>query len=107
MAVYFLVVGGTPSASGLMETGSGLAVDFAVAGRQGHSASIGNGTDTAIAVTHSLGTRDVNVQVYDNTTFETVIPDVVRTSTSVVTLTFATAPTTNQYRVVITIVRGN
>ncbi len=105
MAVYFLVVGGTPSASGLTEGAGGLSVDFAVAGRQGFVTDIGNGTDVSIPVTHSLGTRDVNVEVYDNSTFETVIPDVVRTSTSVVTLTFAAAPTSAQYRVIVTVVK--
>lgn len=106
MAVYFLVVGGTPSASGLYETGSGLAVDFAVAGRQGYVTTIGNGSSTAITVTHSLGTRDVNVQVYEvGTPYETVIPQVKRDTTNSVILTFATAPSTNQYRVVVTVVK--
>lgn len=66
-----------------------------------YAALIGNGASTSIAVTHSLGTRDVVVCVYDATTYEEVIPDIVHTSTSVVTLTFAIAPTTNQYRVVV------
>ena len=41
------------------------------------------------------------VVIYDNSTYEEVITDVVLTSTSVVTVTFATAPTSNAYRVVI------
>lgn len=66
-----------------------------------YAADIGNGSSTSIAVTHSLGTLDCTVQVYDNSSGETVIPDVTRSSTSQVTLDFATAPTTNQYRVVV------
>lgn len=62
---------------------------------------IGDGSSTSIACTHSLGTRDVTVTVYDATTYAQVITDVVMTSTSVVTVTFAVAPTTNSYRVVI------
>lgn len=62
---------------------------------------IGDGSTTAIAVTHSLGTLDVLVQVFRKSDGVEVICDVTMTSTSVVTLTFATAPTTNQYRVVI------
>lgn len=66
-----------------------------------YSATVGDGSTTAIAVTHNLGTRAVAVEVYDASTFETVIVDVVRTSTTVVTLTFATAPATNAYVVVV------
>jgi hypothetical protein len=63
--------------------------------------TIGDGSTTAIAVTHSLGTKDVAVQVRDVATDNHVFPDIANTSTSVCTLTFAVAPTTNQYRVVI------
>jgi hypothetical protein len=48
---------------------------------------------TSIAVTHGLGTRNVLVEVYDNTTYETVLLDtVVRTNTNTVTLTASQAP---------------
>jgi hypothetical protein len=63
--------------------------------------TIGDGAATAIACTHSLGTRDVHVTIYDASTFAEVIADVVHTSTSVVTITFATAPASNAYKVVI------
>lgn len=53
------------------------------------------------AVTHSLGTKDVIVQLYDTVTSETVYADVVRTSTSVVTVTFGNAPA-NSIRVLVT-----
>ncbi len=106
MAVYFLVVGGTPSESGLTEGVGGLSVDFAVVARQGYVTTIGNGTDEAIVVTHNLDTRDVSVEVYEVASpFESVVPQVQRTSTNTVTLTFAVAPTTNQYRVVVTPVK--
>jgi hypothetical protein len=53
--------------------------------------------------THNLGTRDVTVQVFaTGSPYNQVECDVDHTSTSVVTLTFATAPTAGQYRVVIT-----
>jgi hypothetical protein len=57
--------------------------------------------DTSVAITHSLGTRDVIVQVYDASTYEQVEVDNVRTDTDTVTLVFAVAPTSNQYRYVI------
>ena len=51
-------------------------------------------------VTHSLGSKDVIVQLYDVTTFETVYADVVRTTTAGVTITFAATPT-NSVRVLV------
>ena len=65
------------------------------------SATIGDGTLTQVPVTHNLGARDVSVQVYDSSTFDTVECDVVRTSTSVVTLGFTAPPAAGAYTVVI------
>jgi cytochrome bd-type quinol oxidase subunit 1 len=48
-----------------------------------------------------LGTLDVVAQIAEVSTGDTVYADVARTSTSVVTVTFAVAPSTNQYRVII------
>jgi len=67
----------------------------------GYAANVGNGTNTSYALTHNLNTRDVIVSVYDNTTYEEVVTDVVLTSTTVVTVSFNVAPATNAYRVVI------
>ena len=53
--------------------------------------------------THNLGTRDVTVAVYANSSpYGEVEVDVDHTSTNAVTLTFASAPTAGAYRVVIT-----
>jgi hypothetical protein len=65
------------------------------------SATIGNGTNTSFAIAHNLGTRDVVVNVYDNSAYDTVEVDVVRTDTNTVTVTFTVAPATDAYRVVI------
>ena len=54
----------------------------------------------AQTVTHNLGTKDVFVQVTDSSDNE-VLVDVVKTSTSVVTLTFAGTPVADTYRVVV------
>jgi hypothetical protein len=67
----------------------------------GAVANVGDGESIVFAVTHNLASRDVIVQVYDNATYDTVYVDTVRTSVNVVTLTFATAPASNAYRVVI------
>jgi len=53
--------------------------------------------------THNLGTRDVVVAVYTNSSpFAEVEVDVDHTSVNAVTLTFASAPTAGAFRVVIT-----
>lgn len=59
--------------------------------------------DTAtVAITHSLGTKDVMVEVYDVSTGDTILIDVVeRTSTSVLTLTASSAPPATDWRVLI------
>ena len=79
------------------------AVETCVGTGLNYAANIGDGSATSYAVTHALGTRDVIVQVYDNTTFDTVICDVVRTSTTVVTLSTTTALATNAARVLISV----
>ena len=65
------------------------------------TSTIGNGSLTQIPVTHNLGSRTVVVNVYDSATYDTVECDVVRTSTSVVTLGFTVAPAAGAYTVVI------
>jgi hypothetical protein len=67
----------------------------------GFAANVGNASATSFALTHSLGTRDVTVLIYDNATYEQIYADVVMTSTTVVTVSFATAPASSAYRVVI------
>lgn len=63
---------------------------------------IGNGALTTIAVTHNLGTRDAHVVVYRNSgNFDEVDVEVQHTDANTVTLVFETAPTTNQFRVVV------
>jgi len=65
------------------------------------TSTVGNGSLTQIPVTHNLGSRTVVVNVYDSATYDTVECDVVRTSTTVVTLGFTVAPAAGAYTVVI------
>jgi len=67
------------------------------------AANFGDGTSISYVITHNLGTRDVNVVVYRNSTpWDEVICDVAHTSTNTVTLSgFTIPPTTNQFRVVV------
>lgn len=63
--------------------------------------TIGDGSTTAITVTHSLGTRDVIIQLYDASSYDTVYADVVRTTADTATITFATAPATDDIKVLV------
>jgi hypothetical protein len=65
------------------------------------SASLGDGSATQFDLTHNLGTDDVQIEVYDNTSKESVIVDAKRQSSNVVRLNFNTAPTSNQFRCVV------
>lgn len=69
--------------------------------------TIGDGSATAYTIDHNFNTRDVVVQVIDiasgsDTQYETVYADVKRNTVDQVTVTFASAPASNAYRVVIT-----
>ena len=62
----------------------------------------GDATTKNFTITHNLGSRDVIVQVYDGTSYDEVIVDITRTSTSAVTIGFASAPATGTtYKVVV------
>ena len=64
--------------------------------------SIGNGSATSYTVNHALATRDVTVQIFDNASpYAQVEADVEHTDSNNLTIKFATAPTSDQYRVVV------
>jgi hypothetical protein len=71
------------------------------------AAGILNGSSTFAAtitanatVTHNLGTKDVIVQLYDVTTFDTVYADIDRATTNTVGVSFGATPT-NSVRVLV------
>lgn len=67
-----------------------------------YATDVGDGAATAYVITHGLGTRDVVVSVHESATpWAEVIVDVEKTSTNTVTLRFAVAPTSAQYRVTV------
>lgn len=66
------------------------------------SQAIGNGSNTSFAVVHNFGTRNVVVQVFDSSSFDTVIADVIRTDTNTVTVQFSAAPSSGAFTVVVT-----
>ena len=87
--------------TGITVNGSGINIDTSVVVTK-YAASIGDGSSTSYTVTHNLGTKDVQVTVYDNSSpYAEVVVDVQHTSTTAVTILFSVAPTSNQYRVVV------
>jgi hypothetical protein len=66
-----------------------------------YSVSIGDGSATSYTVTHNLASRDVHVTVYNASTYDEVLTDVTHTTTDTLTIVFATAPSSNAYRVVV------
>lgn len=86
--------------TGISISGNVLAIDTAVVARK-VAANVGDGSAQSIAVTHNLGTLDVQVQVVEVATGATVECDVTRNSNNQVTLGFAVAPSSNQYRVLV------
>ena len=65
------------------------------------TSTIGNGTLTSFDVVHNMDTYDVQVQVYDSSTYENVECGITRSSVNQATLTFAVAPASGAYKVVI------
>jgi hypothetical protein len=66
-----------------------------------YAANIGNNSAVTYTVQHNLDTRDVIVQIYDNTTYDTIHADTVRTDADNVTITTVTALGTNAARVLV------
>lgn len=87
--------------TGITVNADDVAINTAVVVRK-YAVAIGDGSTVNHVVTHNLGTQDVTVAVYLNSgTFEEVLTDIEHTSTNTITVRFAVAPTSNQYRVVV------
>lgn len=71
------------------------------------SFDVGDGSSTSIALTHSLGTRDVIVQVHQKSSpYAMILVYHECNSTSQVTLVFNTAPSLNEFRATICAANG-
>lgn len=67
---------------------------------QKYVSNVGDGSSTSIVITHNLNSQDVVVTVREVASpYNAVYPDIQMTSVNTITLIFATAPSTNQYRV--------
>lgn len=99
------VAGATISAvaaagGGVQVVAGGIQLDASIAARKA-SANVGNGSATAIAVAHNLGTQDVAVSLRETSSQAAVLVDWVATDVNTVTLSFAAAPASNAYRVTV------
>lgn len=68
-----------------------------------YAATVGNGSATSFTVNHNLGTQDVQVSIRENASpYAIVYADVQISNTNAITVLFASAPTSNQYKVIVT-----
>ena len=74
--------------------------DAAIAGFK-YATNVGDGTAKYFDLSHNLGSLDVVVSVVERATGEDVMTDVKRLDANSVRVTFASAPSSEQYRVVI------
>lgn len=86
----------------LTGTSTSLAVTPAGLSARSFVTTIGDGTNTSYTVVHSLGTRDLIVQLYDASSYDTVYADVTRTQLNELSIQFTNAPASNDIRVLIT-----
>lgn len=94
---------GINNGAGLTFSAGALTLDSSNGyGVRKYAVSIGDGSATSYTVTHSFGSKDTTVQIYDNSSpYAQVEADVEHTTGNAVTIKFASAPTTDQYRVVV------
>ena len=102
--VQFSGAGQIIASTGLAKSGNTLALDTANGyGVRRTGVDVGDGSATSYLITHNFGTRDVAVQLrLSSGTYAQVLCDVEYTTINAITLRFASAPTTNQYHVIIT-----
>ena len=68
-----------------------------------YAVTIGNGSTTSFTITHSLGTTDVAVSIREaGSPYSFVFADVAVSTENAIKIDFATAPASNQYRVIVT-----
>ena len=96
------VTGALPVANGGTASTTAAAARTALGAVGKFAQAVGDGSTTSIVVTHNLNTQDVIVELYSATTpFAVVGVEIDITSVNTVTLVFAVAPTSGQFRVVV------
>jgi hypothetical protein len=94
---------GINNGTGLTFAGGALVFDTANGyGTRKLAFNVGDGSATSYTVNHALATRDVTVHVYENASpYAQVEADVEHADSNNLIIKFASAPTSNQYRVVV------
>jgi hypothetical protein len=94
---------GINNGTGLTFSGGALVFDTANGyGTRKLAFNLGDGSATSYTVNHALATRDVTVHVYENASpYAQVEADVEHADSNNLIIKFASAPTSNQYRVVV------
>lgn len=88
--------------TGLTFDGSGNIVAASGYGVRKYATSIGDATATSFQIDHEFGTKDVTVQVFQNSAdYGQVEVDVEHTHVDYLTIKFAAAPALNEFRVVV------
>lgn len=93
-----------PNAVTDAEVAAGAAIDVSKinGAMRRYATTIGDGAATLFTITHNLGTRDVQVQVYDAADpWDDIFVGAERTTINTVTVRFGAAPATNSRRVVV------
>jgi hypothetical protein len=86
---------------GILATSTtGVGIDTSIVARK-FSLLVGDDLNTTFEISHGLDTLDVQVQVYDATTYENVECGIKRTTQAKVEVSFATPPLLGAYKVVI------
>jgi hypothetical protein len=87
--------------TGISVAADAVAVDTAVVVRK-YAETIGDTSTTQFTITHNLETEDVTVAVrYASGTKEMILTDWRTTSSNAIRVDFATAPATNEFRVIV------
>ena len=91
------------TAEALAGSDSSRAVTPAGLAARSFTTTIGDNSSDDIAVTHSLGTRNVSVQLFDSSSYETLYAQIVRTDANTVTVSTNAGSTINTNDVTIVI----
>lgn len=101
--VQFTGTGQITAGTGIVKSGNTISQDTANGyGSKVYSSTIGDGSSTAIVVTHNLGTRKILSSLFTTASpYDEVIATVEHTSTTTATIRFTVAPASAEYTIVL------